>query len=140
MGRDARPILLLALVAALAPGLVLTIFYYLFPGRLVRIIFTGAYANPGIVLALASLAASLYAGLNIWLNYALSLERPAFIYALVGVLVWQGLGMFMFGRESLVHMTLVMVSAGVMGNLAGFITTWYIVRTSKTVGAEVVGP
>jgi hypothetical protein len=48
--------------------------------------------------------------------------------------------MFMFGRESLVHMTLVMVSAGVMGNLAGFITTWYIVRTSKTVGAEVVGP
>ena len=138
-GRDSRPILFLALTGALVPGLVLTIFYFLFPGWLVRIIFTAAYANPGIVLGLASLAATLYAGLNIWLNYALSLERPAFIYALVGVLVWQGLGMFLFGRESLVHMTLVMVSAGVMGNLAGFITTWYIVRTTRTVGAEVVG-
>jgi O-antigen/teichoic acid export membrane protein len=140
MGRDARPILLLALTGALVPGLVLTIFYFLFPEWLVRVIFTAAYANPGIVLALASLAASLYAGLNIWLNYALSLERPAFIYALVGVFVWQGVGMFLFGRESLVHMTLVMVSAGVMGNLAGFITNWYIVPAPRAVPAEVVGP
>lgn len=131
MGRDARPILLLALTGALVPGLALTVFYFLFPGRLVRNIFSNAYANPGVVLGLASLAASLYAGLNIWLNYALSLERPAFIYALVGVLVWQGMGMYIFGRESLVHMTLVMVSAGVMGNLAGLITTWPIVRTTK---------
>jgi len=140
MGRDARPLLLLALSGALAPGLVLTIFYFLFPGWLVKVIFTSAYANPGIVLTLASLAASLYAGLNIWLNYALSLERPAFIYALVGVLVWQGVGMFMFGRESLVHMTMVMVSAGVMGNLAGFITNWYLVPAPGAVRAEVVGP
>jgi O-antigen/teichoic acid export membrane protein len=140
MGRDARPILLLALTGALVPGLVMTIFYFLFPGWLVRVIFTAAYANPGIVLALASLAASLYAGLNIWLNYALSLEHPAFIYALVGVLLWQGVGMFLFGRESLVHMTMVMVSAGVMGNFAGFITTWYIVRTTTAVRAELVGP
>ena len=140
MGRNARPILLLALTGALLPGLLLTILYFLFPGWLVRIIFTDAYANPGIVLALASLAASLYAGLNIWLNYALSLERPAFIYALVGVLVWQGVGMFLFGRESLVHMTLVMVSAGVTGNLAGFITNWYIVPAHRTVCGEVVEP
>jgi O-antigen/teichoic acid export membrane protein len=139
-GRDARPVLFLALTGALVPGLVLTIFYFLFPGWLVRIIFTDAYANPGIVLALASLAASLYAGLNIWLNYALSLERPTFIYALVGVLVWQGLGMFLFGRESLVHMTLVMVSAGVMGNLAGLITNWYTLPAPRAVRAEVVGP
>jgi ABC-type xylose transport system permease subunit len=106
----------------------------------VRIIFTNAYVNPGIILGLASLAASLNAGLNVWLNYALALERPAFIYALVGVLLWQGLGMFLFGRESLVHMTLVMVSAGVMGNLAGFITTWSIVRTTKSVRVKLVGP
>ncbi|MGD0006976.1 MAG: hypothetical protein ABSE93_00315 [Terriglobia bacterium] len=139
MGRDARPILFLALTGALAPGLVVTIFYFLFPGLLVSTIFTDAYHNPGIVLALATLAASLYAGLNIWLNYALSLERPAFIYALVGVLVWQGVGMFLFGRESLVHMTLVMVSAGVMGNLAGFITNWCIVPAPRAVRAEVVG-
>jgi len=139
-GRASRPILLLALTGALVPGMALTIFYFLFPGWLVRMIFTDAYTNPGIVLALASLAASLYAGLNIWLNYALALERPGFVYALVGVLLWQGVGMFLFGRESLVHMTLVMVSSGVAGNLAGFITTWYIVPATKPVGAEIVGP
>ena len=139
-GRDARPILLLALTGALAPGLALTVLYFLSPGLLVGVIFTNAYANPGIVLGLASLAASLYAGLNVWLNYALSLERAAFIYALVGVLVWQGAAMFLFGRNSLVHMTLVMASAGVMGNLAGFITNWYIVPAPRAVRAEVAGP
>jgi hypothetical protein len=139
-GRDARPILLLALTGTLAPGLLLTVLYFLSPGLWVRIIFTDAYANPGIVLGLASLAASLYAGLNVWLNYALALERPAFIYALVGVLLCQGLGMFLFGRESLVHMTLVMVSAGVMGNLAGFVTNWYTAPARRAVRAEVVGP
>ena len=139
-GRGARAILFLALMGALAPGLVLTVFYFLFPGWLVSMIFTDAYANPGIVLGLASLAASLYAGLNIWLNYSLAQEQPAFIYALVGVLLWQGVGMFVFGRESLVHMTLVLVSAGVVGNLAGFITNWYIVPTPGAVCAELVGP
>ena len=138
-GRDARPILLLALAGALAPGLVLTTFYFLSPGLLVRIIFTNAYANPGIILGLASLAASLNAGLNVWLNYALALERPAFIYALVGVLLWQGVGMFLFGRESLVHMTLVVVSAGVVGNLAGFVTNWYTVPAHRALRAEIVG-
>jgi hypothetical protein len=118
----------------------LTVLYFLSPGLLVGVIFTNAYANPGIVLGLASLAASLYAGLNVWLNYALSLERAAFIYALVGVLVWQGAAMFLFGRDSLVHMTLVMASAGVMGNLAGFITNWYIVPAPRAVRAEVAGP
>jgi O-antigen/teichoic acid export membrane protein len=139
-GRDARPILLLALAGALAPGLVLTMLYFLSPGLWVRIIFTDAYANPGLVLGLASLAASLNAGLNVWLNYALALERPAFIYALVGILLWQAVGMFVFGRESLVHMTLVMVSSGVIGNLAGFITNWYIVPSARAVRGEVVGP
>jgi O-antigen/teichoic acid export membrane protein len=139
-GRDARPILLLALTGALAPGFVLTILYFLSPGLLVRTIFTDAYANPGIVLGLASLAATLNASLNIWLNYALSLERPAFIYALVGILVWQGAGMFLFGRESLIHMTLVMVSGGLMGNLAGFVTTWYTVPAAPGVRAGVAEP
>jgi O-antigen/teichoic acid export membrane protein len=138
-GRDARPILLLALMGALAPGLGVTTLYLLSPAMLVKILFTGAYANPGVVLGLASLAATLNAGLYIWLNYALSLERPAFVYTLIGVLVWQGLGMCLFGRESLVHMTLAMVSAGIIGNLAGFITTWSAMPKPRTVGAEVVG-
>ena len=139
-GRDARPLLLVALMGALAPGLGITAIYFLSPAILVKILFTGAYSNPGIVLGLASLAASLYAALYIWLSYALSLERPAFVYALIGVLVWQGLGMFVFGRESLVNMTLAMVSAGIIGNLAGFVTTWSVVPKTKPVGAQVVGP
>jgi len=125
-GRDARPILLLALSGAILPGLILTSLYFLFPGSLVKAIFTGAYANPGIVLGLASLAASLYAGLNIWLNYALALERPVFVYVLGGVLFWQALGMFLFARDNLIHMTLVMVSAGLVGNLTGAIAMWHV--------------
>ncbi len=138
-GKDPRPILLLALAGALVPGLGITAIYFLSPGALVRIVFTGAYSDPGIVLGLASLAASLYAGLFIWLNYALSLERPTFVFALIGVVAWQGVGIFLFGRENLVYMTLVMVSAGVVGNLAGFVITWSAVPTAKAVGSEVAG-
>jgi hypothetical protein len=132
-GRDPRPILLLALAATLLPGFALTGAYFLFPGSIVHSIFTSAYTNPGIVLGVANLAASLYAGLNIWLNYALSLNRPSFVYMLLGILVWQALGMFYFGRDNLLHMTLVMVSAGTAGNVAGFATTWFPAATRKMV-------
>ena len=137
--RDAWPILLLALTGALAPGLALTVFYCLYSGWLVGIVFTAAYGDPGIVLGLASLAATLYAGLNIWLNYALSRERPVFIYLLAGVLLWQALGMLVFGRTNLVHMALVMVSAGALGNVGGFITTWEKARAGRAIRLGVVG-
>jgi O-antigen/teichoic acid export membrane protein len=130
-GRDARPILLVALAATLLPGLALTALYFLFPGALVKAVFTGAYTNPGIVLGLANLAASLNASLNIWLNYALSLNRTSFIYILIGVFLWQSIGMLLFGRSSLIHMTLVMVSASLIGNLGGIVTTWFTVTTPK---------
>jgi O-antigen/teichoic acid export membrane protein len=141
-GRNPRPLLLAALTAAIVPGLGITAVCFLCPGLLVRIIFTRAYADPGIVLGLASLAASLYAGLFIWLNYSASLERRAFAYVLVGVLLCQLLGMLLFGRQNLVHMTLAMVSAGLLGNLAGFATTWSIVpkTTARVVRAEAVVP
>lgn len=139
-GRDPRPILVPALMAALVPGLGLTTFYFLFPETLVRIIFTGAYANPGVVLGLAGLAASLYAGMYIWLNYALALERQAFMYVLLTILLWQGVSMFLFGRENLVYMTLAMVSAGLVGNLAGFATTWFCVASPKAIRAEPATP
>ncbi len=138
-GRDARPVLLMALAGVLVPGFILATICFLYPGALVRTVFGAAYANPSIILGLACLAAGLYAGLNIWLNYALSLERPAFIYALLGVLVLQGLCMFVFGRSNLVYMTLVMVLGGLVGNLAGFITTWSIVPAVKVIRAEAVG-
>lgn len=122
-GRDPRPILLLALAATLLPGFALTAIYLLYPSLIVRTIFTAAYADPGIVLGMANLAASFYAGLNIWLNYALSLKRLSFIYILVSVLICQGAGMYLLGRDSLLHMTMVMATSGLIGNLAGFVTT-----------------
>lgn len=123
-GRDPRPILLLALTATLLPEFVLTTAYFLYPSFIVRTIFTAAYTNPGIVLGMANLAASCYAGLNIWLNYALSLKRLTFIYILMSVLICQGAGMYLLGRDSLLHMTTVMAACGLIGNLAGFATTW----------------
>lgn len=124
-GRDPRPVLLLSLAAALAPGLGMTVIYFLIPGPLVRAIFTGAYADPGVVLGLASLAATLYAGIHIWLNYALSLKRNLFVYCLAGVLLLQGVAMYALGRSNLVLMTLTMVACGLLGNFAGFATTWF---------------
>ena len=138
-GRDPRPILWLSLTAALAPGFAITTLFFIYPGMLVRTIFTAAYADPGVVLGLASLAASLYAGLFIWLNYSLSLERRGFVYALIGVLCWQALGMFLFGRGSLIRMTLAMVSAGLIGNIAGFVTTRTQVPALRAIRVEAAG-
>jgi O-antigen/teichoic acid export membrane protein len=129
-GQDARPLVLLALAATIVPGLALTALYYFCPGIVVRTIFTGAYANPGILLALATLAASFYAGLNIWFNYALSLEqRPAFVPAMMGLLGVQIVAMYLFGRDRLEHMALVMVAAALLGNLIGLLTTWPLATT-----------
>ena len=138
-GQDPRPILWLSLTAALAPGLAITTVYFLYPGMLVKAIFTSAYSNPGAVLGLASLAATLYAGLFIWLNYSLSLDRRGFVYALIGVLSWQMVGMFLFGRGSLIRMTLVMVSAGLISNLAGFATTRTKIGAIRAIPAEAAG-
>ena len=123
-GSDARPILVLALAAALGPGLALTALYFLAPRTLVSLIFTKAYADPGVLLGLAGLAATLYGGINIWLNYAISLKRYSFIFVLLGVLILQAVGMYAVGRQNLVHMALTMVLAGLFGNLAGLASAW----------------
>jgi O-antigen/teichoic acid export membrane protein len=125
-GRDPRPILWLALTATLLPGLALTAVYFLMPGWLVQTIFTDAYQNPGLVLGLVGLATTLFAALNIWLNYALSLDQPRFIYALVGVALFQAAGMALF-HASLTAIAATMVAAGLLGNIAGAVTTWRIV-------------
>jgi O-antigen/teichoic acid export membrane protein len=123
-GRDARPILMLALAAALTPGLVITVLYFLFSGALVSLIFTKAYADPGVILGLSSLAATFNGGINIWLNYALSLKRHSYIAILAGILILQAVGMYLTGRDDLVHMTLVMALAGLLGNLVGLARFW----------------
>lgn len=136
-GQDTRPVLWLAMAAALTPGLALTGLYVLFPGVLVKTIFGSAYANPGIVLPLANLAATLYAGMYIWLNYALALDRPVFVYASLLVVGWQAVSMFLVGRQSLVHLTLAMISAAVLGHAAGVITTWSTSRAPHTRRVEL---
>lgn len=119
-GRDARPVLLLALAATLLPGLLLTAVYFLWPGRLVELVFGAAYADPGRVLGLVGLATTLYAGVNIWLNYALSLERRIYIVALVIIVLLQVGGMVLFhGR--LETIALLMVAAALLANVAGTI-------------------
>jgi O-antigen/teichoic acid export membrane protein len=122
-GRDARPLLLFGLGAALAPGLALTGIYLVVPGGLVTLLFGAAYADPGIVLALASLAATLFAGVHIWINYALSLERKGYIYVLAVLVLWQFAGMLIIGRRGLVPMVLVNLAASLAGNVAGYLTT-----------------
>lgn len=121
-GRDARPILLAALAATMLPGLLLTAVYAAFPGPLVQGIFGAAYADPGRVLPVVGLATTLFAGLNIWLNYALSAERPAFVYALGVVLLGQVMGLFVW-HETLLQVALVILAAGLVGNVAGALTT-----------------
>jgi O-antigen/teichoic acid export membrane protein len=137
-GRDPRPILMMALTATLIPGLALTLMFFSFPSQIVKLIFTGAYADPGAVLGLATLAATLYAGLNIWLNYALSLERPAFVFALAVVLVTQVTCMFAFCRQSLLAMTTTMVAGGVGGHIAGFVTAWSVTPKPARVTAGAI--
>jgi O-antigen/teichoic acid export membrane protein len=121
-GRDARPVLLLALAATLLPGLVLTLLYWAYPGLIVQTVFGDAYADPGILLAMVGLATTLYAGVNIWLNYALSLERRAYVVALAAIVGLQITAMLL-RHESLESIALVMIIAGALGNVTGAITT-----------------
>jgi O-antigen/teichoic acid export membrane protein len=120
-GRDPRPVLLLALAATLLPGLLLATAYFLFPGVIVQTIFTDAYSDPGIVLGLVGLATTLYASTNVWLNYALSLDRRTYVLALVAMVLLQILGMLLF-HNSLLTIVLIMLLAGLVGNVLGVVT------------------
>ena len=65
----------------------MTSIYFLASGPLVSVVFSTTYSDPGLVLGLVGIATTLYAGINIWLNYALSLRRPAYIVALAVLVV-----------------------------------------------------
>jgi O-antigen/teichoic acid export membrane protein len=121
-GRDPRPVLVLALVATFLVGALLTVAYFLASGLIVHTIFSDIYADPGIVLGLVGVATTLYAGISIWLNYALSLDRHNYVIALAVLVVLVILGMGLY-HESLVTIASIMIVAGVTGNLAGAITT-----------------
>lgn len=121
-GRDSRPVLLMALAATLVPGLLLTGLYYVAPGLIVQTVFGDAYADPGILLAMVGLATTLYAGVNIWLNYALSLERRAFVFVLAAIVILQVTLMLVF-HSRLETIAAVMIGTGLAANAAGALTT-----------------
>lgn len=121
-GRDSRPVLLVALGATLLPGLLLTVLYYFFPGQIVHAVLGPAYADPGILMALVGLATTLYAGVSIWLNYALSLERRAFVFALAGIVALQ-VSLMLTVPPQLEMIALVMIGAGLTANLSGALIT-----------------
>jgi len=120
--RDPRPVLLLSLAATLLPGLFLTALYRLWPGVIVRLVFGPAYTDPGPLLAMVGLATTLYAGVNIWLLYALSLERRAFILALVLIVTGQIATLWLFHGQ-LETIAAAMIAAGALGNGAGALLT-----------------
>lgn len=121
-GQDSRPVLALALGATLAVGLVLTVFYYFASDVIVTTIFSESYNDPGLVLPMVGAATTLYAAINIWLNYALSLNHHAFIITLAGLVLVLILGMFLF-HDSLEIIAGIMIIIGIAGNIAGALTT-----------------
>ncbi len=120
-GKDARPHLLLALAATLIPGMVLTAVYFLFPAFLTNLVFRGQYPDPGTLLGLVGLATTLFAGINIWLNYALSAEKRPFVILLVLIVTAQIAAIALY-PANLQTVALIMVGAGLLGNLAGAVT------------------
>ena len=122
-GRDSRRVLLIALAATLLPGLLLTLLYWAYPGQIVQLVFGDAYADPGILLAMVGLATTLYAGVNIWVNYALSLERRTYIFILALIVFLEISTMLLF-NDRLETIALTMIVAGGSANIEGLVTTF----------------
>ncbi|MFN2106209.1 MAG: lipopolysaccharide biosynthesis protein [Candidatus Promineifilaceae bacterium] len=135
-GRDPRPVLALALSATIAVGLVLTLIYFLVSGPLVQAVFSGAYNDPGIVLGLVGIATTLYAAINIWLNYALSLQKHSFVVGLAVLVLLVIAAMFIY-HPSTTAVATIMIIAGVSGNLLGAATT---LREPEAAPSETQSP
>ncbi len=118
LGRDARPMLLLTLAATLLPGLGLTAVYFLFPDLIVALVFRGQYVTPGALLGWVGLATTLFAGVNIWLNYALSLGKRPFVFLLAFIAIGQIVAILLLAH-TLTILAIVLVSSGALANLAG---------------------
>jgi O-antigen/teichoic acid export membrane protein len=135
-GRDPRPVLALALSATIAVGLVLTLIYFLVSGPLVQAVFSGAYNDPGIVLGLVGIATTLYAAINIWLNYALSLQKHSYVVGLAVLVLLVIAAMFIY-HPSTTAVATIMIIAGVSGNLLGAATT---LREPEAAPSETQSP
>lgn len=122
LGKDSRPVLMLALAATLGVGLALTLFYFLASGPLVTTIFSATYNDPGILLGLVGIATTLYAAISIWLNYALSLQKQSFVVGLA-ILVLLVIGAMFIYHPSTIAIAWIMIAAGITGNIIGAATT-----------------
>ena len=122
LGKDSRPVLMLALAATLGVGLALTLFYFLASGPLVTTIFSATYNDPGILLGLVGIATTLYAAISIWLNYALSLQKQSFVVGLA-ILVLLVIGAMFIYHPSTIAIAWIMIAAGITGNILGAATT-----------------
>ncbi len=120
LGLDARPYLLLALAATLIPGLLLTLLYFLFPGPIVALVFRGQYENPGTLLGWIGLAVTLYAGVNIWLNYALAVRARPYIY-LLALVVGMEVTAVLLLAHTLQTLAFISLLAGLTANLFGLL-------------------
>ncbi|MGB4873548.1 MAG: hypothetical protein WBP47_26110 [Candidatus Promineifilaceae bacterium] len=118
LGQDARPMLLLALAATLLPGLGLTAVYFLVPDFIVGLVFRGQYANPGALLGWVGLATTLFAGVNIWLNYALSVGKRPYIFLLALIAIGQ-IAAILLLAHTLFILAFVLTTAGALGNFVG---------------------
>lgn len=118
LGQDARPYLLLALAATFLPGLLLTLLYFLFPGAIVELVFRGQYPDPGRLPGWLGLATTLFAAVNIWLNYALAVRIRPYIIFLAFIAVLQILAI-LFVADSLLAISFIMVFVGLFANVAG---------------------
>ncbi|MEM7798208.1 MAG: hypothetical protein AAF633_03380 [Chloroflexota bacterium] len=117
-GEPVAPLLFLALGGTFLPGLAMTGIYFAIPDLIVEVIFRNEFQSPGIILGLVGLATTLFAGINIWLNYALSTKREWYVYTLLVVVIVYLLGLFYF-QQSLQQFAMVLITAGVLGNLLG---------------------
>lgn len=117
-GRAVQPLLLLSLGAALAAGLALTALCFLAPGPLTAVLFGGVYGDPGRLLGWVSLATTLFAAVNIWLNYALAVRRNSFLVVLALLAPLQALGIWLW-HDTLQQVALCLVASAGAANLAG---------------------
>jgi O-antigen/teichoic acid export membrane protein len=122
-GQRVRPLLLLSLAATLGSGLVLTLLCFAFPGQVLGLLLGSNYDNPGPVLGLVMLATTLYAGINIWLNYALAVQRPRFVWALALVAAGQAVAISLW-HTTLLQVASAMVLAALCANLLAALLLW----------------
>jgi len=96
LNQESSHLLRLSLLVAALPCGLLTVAYFLFPSPIVSTLFGSQYLAVAPVLGMLGVAMSVYALLNIWLNYHLSIRQVSFVYLLLFGVVFQGILIVLF--------------------------------------------